>query len=107
VKVHRFDVVEEDGEVIALIQTVDEGDQLLIENVAVDPNHQGLGHGRRLLALAEDIARELGRPRVRLYTNQRFEVNIALYQRLGYVIEREEALSGGTVAVHMSKAVPR
>jgi len=105
VQVHRFDVLEEDGEVIALIETVDEGDVLLIENVAVDPDHQSLGHGRRLLALAEDIARELGRPRVRLYTNQRFEVNIALYRRLGYAIDGEEDFGGGSVAVHMSKAV--
>lgn len=105
VQIHRFDVVEEDGEVIALIETVDEGDQLLIENVAVDPDHQGLGHGRRLLALAEEVARELGRPRVRLYTNERFEVNIELYRRLGYVIDEEEELPGGSVAVHMSKAI--
>ena len=41
---------------------------------------------------------------VRLYTNQRFAANIALYTSLGYRIDREEALNGG-VAVHMSKRV--
>lgn len=105
VQVHRFDVLEANGEVVALIETVDEGDQLLIENVAVDPNHQGLGYGRRLLALAEDIARGLGRRKVRLYTNARFEVNIELYKRLGYVIDGEERVGPDTVAVHMSKAL--
>jgi GNAT superfamily N-acetyltransferase len=75
---------------------------LLIENVAVAPPCQGQGLGRRLLAHAEQLACDLGRPRIRLFTNQRFEKNLRLYQRLGYVIDREEDL-GVAIAVHMSK----
>ena len=58
----------------------------------------------RLVALAEQIAADAGLSSVRLYTNQRFEANIALYASLGYRIDREQALNGG-VAVHMSKRV--
>jgi GNAT superfamily N-acetyltransferase len=99
---HRFDLLERDGRLVALIETVDEGDQLLIENVAVAPAFQGQGLGRALLAHAERLAAELGRPRLRLFTNRRFAENIRLYQSVGYVIDREEDV-GFAVRVHMSK----
>lgn len=102
VREHRFDLLHVAGELAALIETVDEGDQLLIENVAVSPGHQGQGLGRRLLAHAEGLAVAQGYARIRLYTNQRFEENIALYRRLGYRIDREEPVSAGVVT-HMSK----
>ena len=104
VRQHRFDLLLDDGVLVALIETVDEGDQLLVENVAVAPRSQGRGFGRKLMAHAERIARELGIGRVRLYTNQRFTENIRLYERLGYAIDREENV-GAAIAIHMSKTV--
>jgi heme-degrading monooxygenase HmoA/N-acetylglutamate synthase-like GNAT family acetyltransferase len=101
---HRFDLLLKDGVLAGLLETVDEGEQLLIENVAIAPQFQRQGFGRKLLAHAEAIARDLGRPRVRLYTNQKFTDNLQLYERLGYAVDREEDL-GVAVAVHMSKAV--
>ena len=103
VRAHRFDLAYEGETMVGLIETVDEGDRLLVENVAVAPNHHGRGIGTRLMALAEDIARGLGRPRLRLYTNGRFEENIRLYRRLGYTIDSEEPVDGGMVRVNMSK----
>ena len=102
---HRFDLILQDGALVGLIQTVDEGDQLLIENLAVAPAFQGRGLGRRLLAHVEALALGLGRSRVRLYTNERFDENVGLYQSLGYGIDRLENI-GIAVAVHMSKALP-
>lgn len=99
---HRFDLLERDGQLAALIETVDEGDQLLIENIAVAPAFQGQGLGHVLLAHAERLAADLGRPRLRLFTNRRFAENIRLYLSVGYVIDREEDL-GFAVRVHMSK----
>jgi N-acetylglutamate synthase-like GNAT family acetyltransferase len=99
---HRFDLLHEADELAALIETVAEGDALLIVNVAVAPRLQGRGHGVRLLKLAEELAQAQGLARTRLYTNQRFAENIALYAALGYRIDHEEPLNGG-VAVHMSK----
>ena len=101
---HRFDLVHIDGVLAALIETIREPDHLLVENVAVAPSYQGRGLGRRLMAHAEALARELGFDTIRLYTNQRFTENIALYRRLGYRIDREETLPVGTV-VHMSKSL--
>jgi ribosomal protein S18 acetylase RimI-like enzyme len=99
---HRFDLLEIDGALAALIETTLSDDRLLILNVAVAPRHQGLGLGARLMKHAEDLAIQARLAGVRLYTNQRFEKNIRLYAALGYRIDREEALNGG-IAVHMSK----
>lgn len=101
-KNHRFDLLEINGEVVALIETTPSGNRLLIVNVAVSPAHQGKGLGVRLLKHAEGLAVEAGLVGVRLYTNQRFEKNIRLYAALGYRVDREEALNGG-IAIHMSK----
>ncbi|MDE1173178.1 MAG: GNAT family N-acetyltransferase [Parvibaculaceae bacterium] len=101
-KKHRFDLLFTGSEMAALIETVPRNGDLLIENVAVSPAFRKRGYGRRLLALAEEHAREAGFPCIRLYTNALFEENIKLYLALGYEIEREEPLNGGT-AVHMRK----
>ena len=99
---HRFDLLYIDGTLAALIETIREADHLLVENVAVSPAFQGRGLGRKLMAHAELLAREQGFDTIRLYTNQRFAENIALYRRLGYQIDREEVVPVGVVT-HMSK----
>ena len=102
VQKHRFDLLYVDRTLAALIETIREPDHLLVENVAVSPAFQGRGLGRKLMAHAEAVARAAGHAEIRLYTNQRFVENIALYRRLGYRVDREEVLPVGT-AVHMSK----
>lgn len=99
---HRFDLLHVDGVLAALIETIREADHLLVENVAVSPSFQGRGLGRRLMAHAETLAHELGFDTIRLYTNQRFVENIALYRKLGYQVDREEVVPVGVVT-HMSK----
>jgi ribosomal protein S18 acetylase RimI-like enzyme len=105
VKHHRFDLLYVDGALAALIETVDEGDQLLIENVAVRPAFQGRGLGSRLMWHAEAIAWSLCRPRLRLYTNKLMAENVALYLKLGYRVDREAEGPPGIFRVHMSKAL--
>jgi len=102
---HRFDLLYVGGVLAALIETADQGDRLLIVNVAVAPDFQGQGLGTRLMAHAEAVAASLGLRRLWLYTNQRFVENIRLYRRLGYAIDREEDMGGGTVRVDMSKVL--
>lgn len=102
VRRHRFDLLYADGRLAALIETVPQGEALLIVNVAVHPAAQRSGFGRRLLALAEDLARDAGLRGTRLYANKLMAANIRLYASLGYAVEREEPLNGG-VAVHMVK----
>jgi ribosomal protein S18 acetylase RimI-like enzyme len=101
---HRFDLLHVDGALAALVETIREADHLLVENVAVSPSFQGRGLGRKLMAHAETLARAHGFGTIRLYTNQRFAENIALYRRLGYQVDREEVVPVGVVT-HMSKSV--
>lgn len=103
---NRFDLLEENGELIALIETLSERGDFLIVNVAVAPAHQKRGLGRRLLAHAEDLARAAGHDEIRLYTNSLMAPNIALYQRLGYRITRQEG-ELPRIQVHMSKPLPK
>ncbi len=88
----------------ALIETVVEGEAMLIVNVAVAPDRQGRGFGRLLLQHAEQLATSQGCKRTRLYTNKLFTDNVSLYEKLGYRFDREEPLNSG-VAIHMSKAI--
>ena len=104
IKKHRFDFLYVNGELAALIETVGCSDHLLIENVAVSPSFQGKGYGRMLMAHAEKLAASSNFETVKLYTNKLFVENVQLYIRLGYRVDREEEVKGGT-AVHMSKQV--
>src|SRR5207245_1625521 len=81
VRKHRVDLAYLDGELAALIETIDKPHHLLVENVAVAPAFQGRGLGRMLMAHADRLARGLGYSVVRLYTNKRFTENIELYGR--------------------------
>ena len=104
VREHRIDLALLADELAGLIETIEQPDHLLIENVAVAPAFQGKGIGRCLMAQAEHLAVDLGRSEVRLYTNARFTENVALYRRLGYRIDREESGPLG-LTVYMSKPV--
>lgn len=99
---HRFDLLLKGEALVALVETLDEGDGLLIVNLAVSPAFQRQGLGSGLIAQAEQAARRLGHRRARLYTNQKLVENIRLYARLGYRIDREEDV-GVAIVVHMSK----
>ena len=103
---HRIDLAHCGGELAGLIEMIAEADHLLVENVAVAPAFQKRGLGRRLMAHAEDVARTLDCPEVRLYTNKLFAENVELYGRLGYRIDRE-ALTERGIAVYMSKTLER
>ena len=105
VQKHRVDLLYIDDVLAGLIETVDEKNQLLIENVAISPHFQRRGLGSKLIAHAEEVAASLGYDRVWLYTNKRFTENITLYLKLGYRVDREEDVGGGTIKVDMSKTL--
>jgi ribosomal protein S18 acetylase RimI-like enzyme len=81
-----------------------EPEDMLIYSVAVLPEFQKAGLGRRLLARAETQAQQAGYDHIRLFTNGLMEANIALYTRLGYVETRREPFHGLTI-VHMRKSL--
>jgi ribosomal protein S18 acetylase RimI-like enzyme len=92
------------GAIAALAVLIDAPDHLLLDNVAVDPDRHGSGLGRRMIAFAEHETRRRGYSELRLFTNERMQRNIALYERLGFV-ETHRGTVGGHRRVFMTKAV--
>lgn len=77
---------------------------LLLESVAVDPGHTGQGLGRALIAFAEEHARQLGLPEIRLYTHALMHENQQLYPRLGYELT-ERRTEGAYDRFHYRKTL--
>jgi ribosomal protein S18 acetylase RimI-like enzyme len=77
-------VAEHGDRIVGLLVLEWADDHLLLENVAVAPEAQGLGVGNRLLQLAEEQARARGLREVRLYTNEAMTENLDYYRRRGY-----------------------
>ena len=102
---HIIDLLEENGQLLALIETIPQKDHLLIENIAVRPDQQGKGVGDRLLAHAEELARSMGLKEIRLYTNSAFASNIAFYAKRGYKEYQRGGVVPGTVTVFMKKRI--
>ena len=91
-----------DGVVKAVLVLIPEERSLLLDNIAVSPDAQGLGLGRRLLEFAERSAVSSGYRVIRLYTNVAMTENIGLYSRIGYV-ETHRAEEKGLQRVYMEK----
>ncbi|MGO4593813.1 GNAT family N-acetyltransferase [Leifsonia sp. 2TAF2] len=78
-------VARRDGMVVGLLVLSQHPDHILVENVAVSASERGTGLGARLLAIADDRAREAGVDEVRLYTHVTMVENLAYYPRRGFV----------------------
>lgn len=74
-----------EGGIAAILVLLPKPDHLLLDNIAVRPDRQGQGLGRRLVEFADNEARRRGYREVRLYTHETMTENIALYLRLGFV----------------------
>lgn len=84
VRTRRVTVAQRAGEIVGLIVLELSDRALVIDNVAVDPTHQGSGVGRTLLEHAEATARAAGLAWIHLWTHQLMTENLALYSRIGY-----------------------
>jgi GNAT superfamily N-acetyltransferase len=106
VREHDIDLAFVEGALVGLIETCPRDGHFWIENVAVVPVQQGNGFGQALLAHAERKALQAGYSEIRLLTNEAFQANVALYEWVGYVIDRREPFMGGTT-IDMSKKLVR
>ena len=93
-----------DGRICGVLVLIEKDDHLLLDNVAVAPEAQGLGIGRRLVEAAEEVARNLGYATVRLYTHDTMAENVALYEHLGFAVTHR-ATERGFDRIYMSKPV--
>jgi GNAT superfamily N-acetyltransferase len=99
-------VLADEGGVAGLVVLIPETETMLLDNVAVSPNAQGKGYGRRLIAFAEEEARRQGFGTIRLYTNIAMTENLTLYERLGYV-ETHRGDENGYSRIYMEKRLAK
>ena len=85
VRTHRVVVAERGGKTLGLVVLGVSDEGFFVDNVAVDPSHQGIGVGKALLEHAESAARNAGFNSIYLYTHERMVENLVLYSRIGYV----------------------
>ena len=94
-------LLESDGRCVGVLVLIQKPDHLLLDNIAIEPEWQGRGLGRRLLELAEAETLRRGLSEVRLYTNALMTENRALYARIGYEeYEQREVEGRDTVFMH-------
>ena len=99
-------VLEEGAAIAAIIALLPAVNYLLLDNIAVSPNRQGVGLGRRLLAFAETEALRRGYREIRLYTHQTMVENQRLYTSIGYE-ETGRGTEAGYDRVFMRKQLRR
>ena len=105
VRAHWIDILEDDAGLAAAIEMSPAADHLLIENIAVREDRQGLGLGSALLAHAEVLARAHGLAELRLYTNAAFASNVTFYRARGFTESGRTPLPDGGTTVHFAKPV--
>ena len=95
-------VAEHGDQIVAVLVLALADEGFLLENIAVVPEHQGRGLGKRLLELAELEARRQGFDSIYLYTNELMTEDQEIYRRRGY-IEYARRTESGLHRVYMRK----
>jgi ribosomal protein S18 acetylase RimI-like enzyme len=99
-------VAERGGMLVGIVVLGIDDEGLFVDNVAVDPSHQGSGVGRALLEHAESEARRQGFDSIYLYTHELMTENLALYSRAGY-LEYDRRPHGDACLVYLRKRLDR
>ncbi len=97
-------VAEAMERIAGLLVLIAQAETLLLDNVAVAKDAQGMGVGATLIAFAEAEAARRGFDRIRLYTHVLMTENLTLYPHLGYR-ETQRITEAGYDRVYFEKAV--
>ena len=100
----RVALQEAGGGVVGVLVLAPRPDQLLVEILAVHPDHQRRGIARRLMRFAEGEARRLGLACICLYTHQLMTDALGFYAALGYE-EVERRTEAGYERVYLRKRI--
>ena len=106
VAARRVVVIAAAGTVRGYMVAWPQADAYFIDNLAIDPDCQGEGLGRRQIEHATAEANRLRLPALRLYTNVAMTENLAMYARLGFV-ETHRAVEDGYHRVHLRYSLPQ
>jgi Acetyltransferases len=82
-----------DGRVVGTVMVGYEGHRGWINYLAVAPDLQGGGIGRRLMERAEEMLRALGCPKINLQVRRTNAQVVAFYERLGF--KEDDSMSMG------------
>jgi len=98
-----------DARLAAVLVLERQADHLLLYSIAIHPAFQGQGLAAKLLAFADDRAREAGFNEIRLYTNEKMLRNQAIYARAGYreIGRRPHPNQSGLMLVDMAKTLAK
>ena len=100
IRERQVTVAEIDGTVAGVLVLLVTNEGFLLDNVAVQPGHRGIG--KALLEHAESEARRQGFGSIHLYTHEKMTENQALYSKIGY-IEYDRRVENGFRRVYMRK----
>jgi len=76
-----------EGQVVATVMAGYEGHRGWINYLAVAPDHQGLGYGRRMMEEAERRLLALGCPKINLLVRSTNQRAMGFYQHIGYSVD--------------------
>lgn len=100
-------VARVNNRLVGAIRVSETDDLLLVGRIAIAPDMQGSGIGRKLLEAAE---RDSNAPEAELFTGSLSEANVHLYESCGYRITERVNQDDGTEQLFMRKnlsAAPR
>jgi predicted ATPase/GNAT superfamily N-acetyltransferase len=101
----RVHLLEADGLVLGALVAEPRRDHLFVDVIAVRPEAQRQGLGRRLMACAAQDARRRGLAEIRLYTHEAMEGALALYRALNYE-ESGRRVEDGYARVYLRNILP-
>lgn len=78
------------------------GETLFVENVAIVPDQQDGGVGRRVFTLWAELASARGAKRIKLYTNAMMTEALSFYDRLGFQVT-DQRIEDGFDRIYLSK----
>lgn len=96
----------EGGRVIATVMAGYEGHRGWINYAAVHPGHRRQGHGRTMMAAAEQALAKLNCPKINLQVRSSNEQVVAFYQAMGYATDDVISLGKRLVADEPAEAPP-
>ena len=99
---HYVQVLVDGTNIVGVLVLIRQTQSLLLDNVAVHPDYQGIGLGRQMMTFAEQEALRMGYKAVILYTNEHMTENLELYKTLGY-LETERKTVQGYQRIYMRK----
>lgn len=102
IREHQVWVAVQEAAIVGALVLCIKEEGFLLDVIAVEPTHHGLGIGRLMLEHSEAEAQRQGFDSIYLYTHELMTENQALYKKIGYV-EYDRRLEAGLARVYMRK----